>query len=93
MTPLTSCSQLIEGWKRIGCLFCPMAPHEEKRRWQRRYPGYDRAFRRAFNRLYANRKAAGNPSVDRWADGDEMYEWWLYGDDDPPDVGMGNLFD
>ena len=67
------------GWKRIGCLFCPNATPREKAMHARHYPGYERAFRRAFRALYARRKEQGRDSVDRWASGDEMFEWWILG--------------
>lgn len=74
---LPYCSLYDEGWKRIGCLFCPFSTPNEKRRCVDRYPKFTEAFRRAFRRLYANRKAAGRTSIDRWKDGDEMFDWWI----------------
>jgi len=48
-----------------------------------RYPGFANKWRIAFNLLYENRKANFNPekddecSVDKWPNGDAMFEWWL----------------
>jgi hypothetical protein len=42
-----------------------------------RYPKYVRAFIRAFERLYKKKKSEGKTSVDRWANGEEMFWWWL----------------
>ena len=74
---LPYCSLYDEGWKRIGCLFCPIQSNKTKAKEVERYPKYVAAFIRAFERLYANRKAAGNASVDRWKNGEEMFWWWI----------------
>jgi phosphoadenosine phosphosulfate reductase len=79
---LPYCKLYNEGWKRIGCLFCPFATPNEKRRCVERYPKFTEAFRRAFRRLYANRKATPDctlAGVDNWKDGDEMFDWWISG--------------
>jgi len=75
---LSYCKLYDKGWKRIGCLFCPFSSKFEKRLHLECYPKFAEAFRRSFRRLYANRKAEGNTSVDRWKNSDEMFEWWLF---------------
>jgi len=70
------CKLYDEGWKRVGCLFCPFAGIH-RRIQAERYPKYAQAFIRAFQRLYDNRKSRGMKSVDRWKDGEEMFWWWL----------------
>lgn len=74
---LPYCKLYDEGWKRIGCLFCPMQSNKFKQKEIERYPAFERAFRRAFCKLHENRKSRGMKSVDRWADGNEMFDWWL----------------
>lgn len=69
---LPYCSLYDEGWKRIGCLFCPMAG-KQRMIEAKRYPGYVRAFLRAFERLYAT----GRESMARWKDHEDMFWWWL----------------
>jgi len=70
---LRYCTLYDEGFRRIGCILCPM----NDRRWEeaQRWPGYIRAFRRAFNRLYERIK--DRPSASRWRNGDEMFRWWV----------------
>lgn len=71
------CKLYDEGWKRIGCLFCPYARAQRKRHVLR-YPGYVKAFIHAFNKLYEKRKQ--NPKskvVARWKNGEEMFWWWI----------------
>ena len=74
---LPYCNLYGEGWKRIGCLFCPMASVINKKREMEKYPKYVQVFIRAFEKLYQNRKRANNPSVDAWESGREMFDWWI----------------
>lgn len=78
------CSLYDEGWKRIGCLLCPMAG-TRRRMEAERYPKFVKVFVLAFENLYQRRKTQGNPSVDRWASGKEMFEWWINEDRKPMD--------
>lgn len=71
------CKLYDEGFSRVGCVFCPFASSGKRIMELRRYPGFERSFRAAFRRLYANRKARGMTSVDRWPDGDAMFDWWI----------------
>jgi phosphoadenosine phosphosulfate reductase len=74
---LPYCSLYDEGWKRIGCLLCPMSYYTRRLKEIERYPRYAAAYLKSFRKLYANRKAAGRVSVDRWASGDDMFWWWI----------------
>ena len=47
---LPYCSLYDEGWKRIGCLFCPMAGKHRLIELER-YPKYARAFRKAWSKI------------------------------------------
>lgn len=76
---LPYCGLYDEGWKRIGCLFCPFQGKKSRLREVSRFPKYAEAFRRAFRKLYADRKERGMKSVERWGNGDEMFDWWLHG--------------
>lgn len=71
MNPLYKC-----GFDRVGCIGCPMAG--DKRYFEfRRYPKYEQAYRRAFNRLVQVRKAAGRTNEGRWDTGEGMFGWWM----------------
>jgi len=71
------CELYDQGFNRLGCLFCPMIYHKRRQHEVRIYPRYAAAFRKAFRQLYERRKAAGAESVNRWPDGDAMFEWWI----------------
>jgi len=74
---LPYCKLYDEGYKRIGCVLCPMATVANKQRDLKRFPIMAENWRKAFRKLYANRKARGNKSADRWKDADEMFSWWI----------------
>jgi phosphoadenosine phosphosulfate reductase len=67
------CELYDEGYKRIGCLFCPNAYYKHRQAQVRRYPRYAEAFRKAFRKLHATDR----DSIKRWKDGDEMFDWWI----------------
>ena len=74
---LPYCGLYDEGWKRLGCIMCPMSG--KTRVWEaKRYPKYTRAFIKAFERLYAKKKSEGKTTCDRWSSGEDMFYWWLY---------------
>lgn len=70
------CSLYDEGWKRVGCLLCPMAGSHRKIEFER-YPKFGNLFIKAFIKCYDNKKAQGKKSVNRWKDGEEMFWWWM----------------
>ena len=74
------CSLYDEGFKRLGCVFCPMQSRKQRLMECQRWPGYEKSFRIAFRKLHENRKEI----VKRWQNGDEMFDWWISG------IGAGN---
>ncbi len=74
---LAYCKLYDEGWKRIGCLFCPFTPRTRRKMQVAHYSGYRKAFIRAFVRLHENRKRQRPEVVARWKDGREMFWWWV----------------
>ena len=69
------CKLYDEGWKRIGCLFCPMNYYKNRLRDFERYPKHARAFERVFIKIYEKNK--DRESYNRWKSGEEMFWWWL----------------
>jgi phosphoadenosine phosphosulfate reductase len=77
---LPYCSLYDEGFKRIGCVMCPMATQQQRE--AERWPGMKKAFLKAFRKLYENR--GHRPAFSRWKNGEEMFDWWIH-DDKPRD--------
>lgn len=74
---LPYCELYDEGWTRLGCVMCPLASPKNRLKEYERYPGFVKAYKVAFGKLYAEKKRRGLKSVDRWKDGDEMFNWWI----------------
>jgi phosphoadenosine phosphosulfate reductase len=71
-----------EGWKRIGCVMCPMAM--DFRRDMARWPRIANMYRLACKAAFARRQERGDTMI--WTSGDDMFDWWLSG-------GRGNTGD
>lgn len=68
--PLYQC-----GWKRIGCIGCPMQTKKGMRHDFQQYPKYYYNYIRAFDRLVKSLNEKGlNP---RWQSGEEVMRWWV----------------
>lgn len=69
-----------KGFRRLGCIGCPLASIRQ-RKWELSlYPAYRRAYLRAFEQLLKERDInktdfAGEP----WKTPEDIYKWWLYG--------------
>ena len=68
------CCLYDEGYKRIGCIGCPMAGAKEQKRGFERYPKFRALYVRAFDRMIENYEK----KTDRgWQNGEEVMRWWL----------------
>ena len=64
-----------EGFKRIGCVFCPLASNKE--RDVKRFPVFHKLFIKAFEKLYEAKKLRGKSDLSMWKNGEEMFNWWI----------------
>jgi phosphoadenosine phosphosulfate reductase len=65
-----------EGWKRIGCIMCPM--NTKRKEDALRWPKYAEAYKRAFQRCFDKREKDGlNRPNTTWKSGEDMYNWWI----------------
>ena len=73
---LPYCSLYDEGFKRLGCILCPMqsqaAKVESMRRWPRYWQKFERIVRECWAKTVARRELFAGP--------DEFWAWWLNGD-------------
>lgn len=67
--PLYQC-----GFKRIGCIGCPMASKHRYTEF-RLYPKYRQNYVKAFERMIEHRKERGLET--EWQNGEEVMKWWL----------------
>lgn len=69
MNPLYDC-----GWKRVGCVGCPMAGKNRSAGFAR-YPKIKAAYIRAFSRMLDERHKRDLPC--EWQNGDDVMHWWM----------------
>ena len=74
------------GECRIGCVGCPLAGFKQMKRDFARYPVYERAYIRAFDRMIEARKQKGLPVRATWENGKAAMKWWV--GDDPMQISM-----
>ena len=68
------CKLYDEGYKRLGCIGCPMASHDARVREFEKYPKYKRAYIRAFQRML---DAYSEERLTDWETGEDVFKWWL----------------
>lgn len=68
------CCLYDEGFRRLGCIGCPMASKWLRERDFKRYPKYKENYIRAFQKMLEN-----HPSKRGWRNGEEVFEWWMSG--------------
>lgn len=67
-----------EGWKRVGCVGCPMAGKQGRQAAFARWPAYKNLYLSAFDRLLQYRGAAGKETT--WRTPMDVYHWWMEDD-------------
>jgi phosphoadenosine phosphosulfate reductase len=73
---LPYCSLYDEGFKRLGCVMCPMTSEAQSHREYDRWPKLGEAWHRATLRFYEKQKTAW-PSLQKFRDGEHLWRWWL----------------
>lgn len=79
-----------EGWKRVGCIGCPMAGTKGREMEFMRYPRYKQLYINAFDRMLDVRKERGK--LDQtWRMGNtglDVFNWWMEYDVLPGQVDL-----
>lgn len=68
------------GYYRVGCIGCPMVRRTLRIKEFHDFPTYERAYKRAFERMLENRKAKGLDS--KWKNSEDVFHWWM----EDPDI-------
>ncbi len=66
------CCLYDKGFKRLGCIGCPMATHKERMKEFELWSKYKENYIRAFNKMLKN-----HPSKRNWKTGEEVFDWWI----------------
>lgn len=72
---LPYCSLYDEGFKRLGCVGCPMGGTNGMTKDFERWPQYKRLYLKAFDEMLEARKAKGK--TDTWTCAQDVMDWWL----------------
>ena len=75
MNGIEYCSLYDEGFKRIGCIGCPMGNAKGIAREFERWPSYRKLYLRAFDRMLKAREKSGLETT--WKTAEKVMEWWL----------------
>lgn len=68
------CSLYDEGFKRLGCVGCPMAGDKRQKEFER-WPKFKRNYISAMERTLQIRLEKGLDT--EWKSGQEMFDWWM----------------
>jgi len=84
------CELYDEGWKRLGCVGCPMGSRqkEEFKRW----PKYEKAWKNAVKRAWDKRLLDGLETWG-WESWEDMWDWWISGGDKGADPDQTVMFE
>lgn len=63
------------GYKRVGCVGCPMSPLAQRLEQFDRYPKYKQAYINAIDRGLMHGRSLGKDYT--WSCGKECFEWWM----------------
>lgn len=63
------------GYKRVGCVCCPLGGYASMRREGADFPKYKNAYIRAFGKMIDSRLSDGKKCD--WKDGEEVWHWWV----------------
>jgi len=74
------CSLYDEGFKRLGCIGCPLAGSKNMIREFERWPKYKDAYLRAFDKMLISNAEDGVKC--KWPDAQAVMDWWLRSDED-----------
>ena len=69
------CPLYNEGFKRLGCICCPMGRPKGQLRDAERWPKYKARYIRAFDDMVKERRLRGL-DVAKWQSGQDVWNWW-----------------
>ena len=69
------CGLYDDGYKRLGCIGCPMTKASARRRGLGRWPTYYTNYLAAFGRMLDARRCAGKDMT--WKTPEDVMTWWL----------------
>lgn len=74
---LPYCSLYDEGFKRLGCICCPMQGPDGMKRDAERWPKFKAQYIRTFQKMLDKKIADGFDVVGDWRTGQDVWDWWV----------------
>jgi len=77
------CRLYDEGFTRLGCIGCPLANVEKRRREFQRWPRYERLWRRGFTWMWERHRGRIVKTGEEWfgsklfSDEEKIWQWWI----------------
>lgn len=81
-----------EGWKRVGCIGCPLAGGKMMQKEFARWSKYQKLYIDAFERMLKVRKEQGKEAV-VWKNGTDVFHWWLGDGVSPGQISMEEMME
>lgn len=75
---LRYCKLYDEGFKRLGCIMCPMQGTKGMLRDAERWPKYYQAYLRAFERMLERKRRRDDFQTIQWHTAKDVMDWWIY---------------
>jgi len=89
---LPYCEMYDCGWKRLGCIACPMARPHQRRRDLEAFPGFEKLYHRTFLRIWDKRRGTTDRNGNEWFGSrkfvcwEDLFEWWMKDISSPEDL-------
>ncbi len=71
------CKLYDEGFKRLGCIGCPMSGKRGMEKDFKRWPTYKKTYIKTFDKMLIQREKDGLKHG--WKSGEEVFNWWING--------------
>ena len=80
------CKLYDEGFKRLGCIGCPMSTGRGQKMEFERYPKFKNLYLTAFQKLIDTRKELGLELPKKWETPEKLMQWWMQDEAEIPDT-------
>lgn len=74
---LPYCKLYDEGYKRLGCIGCPMGTKKHRIDDFERYPKYKNLYIKAFDKMLKRIKQSKNADKSTWNSAIDVFNWWM----------------
>lgn len=66
-----------KGFRRVGCIGCPMAGYKQKMKEFHDYPTYKQSYINAFQKMLETYDDEDRRKGQNWKTGEDVFNWWI----------------